>query len=153
MEDWRKYYRIAVDGIEDTVRGHAIRRGMNVSTVSKRISKGWSVSEALNTPPRRQTSELAQKCRDRGADYNVVRNRIKRGWSEAAALSAPVRGRKVYAVDGASGNIPSLARQFGLKPETVNSRIRRGWDLESALKTPAAKPKGGRVKSRSNIFN
>lgn len=40
---------VTIDGIEDSVNGHCKRLGLNQSTISGRINRGWSVISALKT--------------------------------------------------------------------------------------------------------
>ena len=67
----------------------AERANQRYGLVALRLSKGWSLEKALNTPVQDNKSELHKECDSVGADYNLVCARIKSGWSKEDAISIP----------------------------------------------------------------
>lgn len=66
--------------------------GVSYKLAHERISNGWSVEDALETPPINKDS-LAKKCAELGVNYKCVYQRInKLGWDEEKALNTPFLG-------------------------------------------------------------
>lgn len=49
---WTKKFggkRIVIDGVEDSIAGHARRRGIKYSVVKERVQSGWNLNDAIIT--------------------------------------------------------------------------------------------------------
>lgn len=58
-----------------------------------RITNGWDVALAFETPIKDNSVSLSSKCKARGTKYSTVRDRIKKlGWDEKRALTTPTKG-------------------------------------------------------------
>lgn len=65
---------------------------VSYDTLHNRITNGWSVELAVNTPSKNLNKSLRSKCIEKGINYGTVRSRIfDFGWDEDAALNTPPR--------------------------------------------------------------
>lgn len=139
--------------------------GISRSTYKSRISKGWTLEDALtkklNKRPgkrrvkrRRRACNVHIKkigsrrkcirdwCREFGISESAVRRRLEKGWTFARAVTTPPlapterRGTDLVGI---------MSRAAGKKRSTVLGRLKRGWPLERAL--------GAKVLGRSGLDN
>lgn len=116
----------------------AVARGLSGPMVINRTRRGWSVADALATPPLASHRPVkvgqityaskAEALAAAGLAESTVRARMKRGLSlaEALALGKRPRGRR-------AGAIREAALAAGADPIIVNARLRIGWTLARAL--------------------
>lgn len=102
---------ITYDGRTMCLLDWAREKGISHQVLRYRILKGWSVEDALNSPPdvhvqRRspehtrmltyagKTQTVTAWSRERGMSLAVLRHRLNSGWSIEDALTKPVEPRK-----------------------------------------------------------
>ena len=67
---------------------------LKYDTMHNRITHGWDVKEAFETPSQNEKESFSAMCRRYGARPGLVRDRIVRfGWSLEDALTTPSAGR------------------------------------------------------------
>jgi len=79
---------------EPALHIQAAAAGIAVETVRSRINRGWTLEDALHTPPTprhllRQTERTALALAN-GLRPDTVRARMRRGWSLERATQTPV---------------------------------------------------------------
>jgi hypothetical protein len=116
----------------------AVAAGMDPGTAHGRVRRGWSVADALSTPPTSPARPVrigevtyatkAEACAAAGVDPWTMHHRVKHGMTIAEALAIGKRPR---------GRRPSPVREAavaaGADPKIVTSRVRTGWTLQRAL--------------------
>lgn len=99
------------------------------------------------------TGTLSQICIDLGLPYNTIKGRLFRGMTIEAALSKPIvnknNNRKVYTVDGFTGNLTEVCTHFGVSYSAVSTRISRGVPIEDAVRSLSQKS----LKKRNKIYS
>lgn len=159
--------RVYYSSRAEAARAHGIKPG----TLSLRLKKGWTISQALDlsTPPKnantrhkvgsgeegREWPSVAEAARKHGLRTGKVYHRLHRGWTVNQALGVeppPNRktwGREVKIKENGQElvfeSISAAAMHFGLKPALVLQRVNTyNWNLNQALGL-ADPPKGAKV--------
>ncbi|MBP0463610.1 hypothetical protein J5Y09_06790 [Roseomonas sp. PWR1] len=116
--------------------------GLNAATVINRVRRGWSVAQALATPPIAHGRPVkvgaatygsrAQAISAFGVAERTLYARMERGISlpDALALGKQPRGPR-------PGTVRTTALAAGADPVIVAARLRSGWSLARALAVPA----------------
>ncbi len=145
--------------------------GIQPGTFDDRVSKGWTLEQALTTPkgqsvtPRRakgcmpvtdhkgrQYPSVAAMCRDWGILSQTYLDRRLRGWDMKQALETPcgdVDTAPKQCTDHLGTPFPDIGTMcaaHGIPRSTYYYRILHGWDLKSALTFP---PSQTQTKDRS----
>jgi len=117
------------------------------NTVRDRMSAGWSLERALNTPARTTTGpryqrfsiEQLQQIKASGIHYNVIWSRVKNGMPFEQAITTPAN----YKLRGHSRLSFFSAEQLqemkasGIYPETIRYRMEKmGMPFKQAVTTP-----------------
>ena len=131
--------------------------GIEPVILHSRLSVGWSLEQALNTP--QETGAMAtpggirdhkgilyinkkEMCKAYGIEYSTFKCRMSEGWDLERALTTPKIKRIRSSVDH-NGNkfdtFKSMCNHWGINVITVDNRLRNGWSLEDALETPVIK--------------
>lgn len=74
---------------------------LHKSTLFNRLRRGWSIADALDTPPQHKSPNHTlfpiggyQRCLHLGLNYQTVKSRLLRGWTFKAAISKPIDRRR-----------------------------------------------------------
>lgn len=103
----------------------ASRCGVTVGTIRDRISKGWSLAEALTT------------TRRQGVRRSI--DAANSGWTYLGSKPAPARAHKrglppvLLTHDGLTLTIAQWAERTGLSTHTIKARRWKGWPIERVL--------------------
>ena len=140
------------DGETLSLAEWAERCGVNASTLSTRLQRGWPVDVAIATATDRPmglarvlTRQTDRLCADAGISRSTFYGRLRAGMTEQEALALPPCAKRPP--DG----FESLSK---VTLGTYYARLRWGWTKDEALQTPAReKPlrlqtKPGRQKSQ-----
>ncbi|ADL36338.1 hypothetical protein bpr_II401 (plasmid) [Butyrivibrio proteoclasticus B316] len=125
-------------------RAMARAYGLEKSTLKERLDRGWSLKDALITPPDKTRITFdEEKAKENGISKSTYKSRLRRGWDEDAALSikvgdAPYEALKEgeYCTDHLGKVYRSYkkrAEAYGQKVDVVWHRLEYGWCLEKAL--------------------
>jgi hypothetical protein len=119
---------------------------VNVTTVYRRIRKGWPVDDAIKTPAWSPNPDsVTQRAKRGGVPPGTARNRIGRGWSvEDATTVAPKRCDP--------DSVSQRAKRNGISRQTAFARIRKfGWSVDDATTVPIRQKPilGGQFPGRS----
>lgn len=131
----------------------ATETGLNPSTISARLDRGWSSADALSVVPRDtseweltahgQTKNLVEWSRVCGIPVSTLKHRLEINWSVEDAISTPPGakgvGRKrtvLLTVNGVEKEIQVWADEVGIGRTTIEERIKRGWSHEDAVLRP-----------------
>lgn len=121
------------------LREQAKAAGIGWPALQWRLSAGWPLDRALQTPVRARAprgQSLAELARAAGMPMPRLRQRVARGWTLADALAKP----PVKHSTGQTPDPDSLrqkAKAAGLGYTTLLARLKAGWPLETALRQPA----------------
>ena len=96
--------RLAHAGEYLTIKEWGAKLGLNTSTISTRLWKGWTIEAALS--PKRAPKEAAIK---------------------------PSNDARRYSFDGQSLTVREWSEQTGLRVGLISSRLAKGWSLERTL--------------------
>ena len=83
-----------------TLKEYCDRNKLPYKAINYRINHGWTLEDALNTPPIEpkyvlSTGEtLRAYCKKNNIVYGTMLKRIRKGYSLEEALSTPIRGHK-----------------------------------------------------------
>jgi lambda repressor-like predicted transcriptional regulator len=110
IEDYnaRRARLLTVGGVTMSLTAWARARGLHVTTIESRLRRGWSVCDAIMTPPlahkriglhtitaEGQTLTMAEWARKKRLKPATINNRIRRdGWSDADAVTLPARPKR-----------------------------------------------------------
>jgi hypothetical protein len=100
--------------------------GISKNTLKGRVSRGWSIEEALTTKPMVQRND-----------------------------SATARARTaLFTHDGESLTLSAWCARTGLPKHTVAMRLRKGWAFDAAITTPVGSSfRGSRGQMRARVVN
>ena len=132
--------------------------GVSSNLIRSRIKKGWSVQDAVTTPPGERTSHIVEHngekhnitewSRITGVPSYVISTRLRKGWTAERALSTPSRcikmpkkkkGIRIYEYHGEAHNLHEWEKKMGVKRGTLSDRMSRGWSFEKAIETEVRK--------------
>lgn len=130
--------------------------GISKDTYRKRLLKGWSLKDILNTPTKYNTKaqitydhlgnefkSFLKMCQYYNKDFCTVKNRLDKGWSLEDALTknkTTSRGTTTYDHLGNKfDSMLAMCRRYNINYKVVDKRLRDGWELEKALTTPTIK--------------
>lgn len=89
------------DGKSLTIVEWASLTGLRAATLAYRLRKGWSIADALSTPPMperasaAQINDLKRRAKAVGITYQTIESRMRRGWTLEQALAyGPLKGRR-----------------------------------------------------------
>ena len=95
---------LVINGEAKTMPQWAAQAGLRYTTVFARVSRGWSLENALSRPTQKHkpsakraysidgvTKSLAEWARTTGMSYNTLLYRLNQGWEPKAALETPLR--------------------------------------------------------------
>lgn len=99
------YQGIKAKSISDLAR----KKGINVGTALSRLSRGWTLEEAIEIPVERQNKELRvplysykkqflsvkQLAEKYNINYKTLHKRLSRGWSIEEAIEIPITKKGV----------------------------------------------------------
>lgn len=130
----------------------ALNNGIKYSTLYNRIKSGWTIKEAITTPPVRGgifTKEEREIAESNGISYGTAYARaIVMGMSVEEAITTPLippRGRsRKY------GQWKEIALENGIPESTFYNRLGLGWTYQDAATKPARR-KGEIEKKWLNI--
>ena len=146
------------DGKTQSVTRWAEGAGLPAGTISTRIDDlGWSVQDALTTPPLRvgqrksyerfqvgdESLTMMEIAERTGIPYAAVVNRIKRlGWPIEKVMSEPNgksaegwrRRSKKFDFNGSQATIKEISEATGISVKLLTKRLcERGWPIEKAV--------------------
>ena len=162
IDHWGKAYKTKSEMAED--------HGINLHALSKRLSKGWTLEEALSIPlGGKRHPEIKRKCKPHnkhvtdpwGKEFNnygemadfhnipkdVLNDRRKRAWSLERALTTPVGStNSAYKVcyDHTGRQFTSeqaMCRYWKVSKAAYRARLKKGMSLKDALTTPVKQKK------------
>lgn len=112
--------------------------GLPYRTVWSRLSHGWTLRDALETPVHSNEGSLLSLVRAAGQNYGRVATRVKSlGWSVERALTQRSQA--------GAHSLRSRAMAAGLAYKAVHLRITRyGWTEKRALSTPIRETSRGK---------
>jgi hypothetical protein len=121
---------IALDGVEQPIREHALDWGIPPELIVSRIDGGWDVRAAIETPmplpgDRKAASDVDRKIQLHELKFLNELRRSKRRASQTAA--------RTYTHNGLTLTVKEWAQQLGLRQETIYLRLRRGRPLDQTL--------------------
>jgi len=117
--------------------------GIHVGTLHHRLSRNWTVEDALERPVMNglheveyqgETHLLRDLARERDLDMGIVRHRLDKGDPIEEALR-PVLEAKLIEFDGRKQRVSEWARGLGLSPSAMGERL-KNWPLEEAMTRP-----------------
>ncbi|OKA19964.1 nucleoside permease [Bacillus cereus] len=130
----------------------ALNNGIKYSTLYNRIKSGWTIKEAITTPPVRGgifTKEEREIAESNGISYGTAYARaIVMGMSVEEAITTPLippRGRSRK-----HGKWKEIALENGIPESTFYNRLQMGWTYQDAATKPARR-KGEIEKKWLNI--
>lgn len=130
----------------------ALNNGIKYSTLYNRIKSGWTIKEAITTPPVRGgifTKEEREIAESNGISYGTAYARaIVMGMSVEEAITTPLippRGRSRK-----HGKWKEIALENGIPESTFYNRLGLGWTYQDAATKPARR-KGEIEKKWLNI--
>jgi len=89
--------RLNSRAVYDSLAAECRARGIPYATVKDRRRRGWTVQQALDTPPFGNPHTLQksqrQMAREHGLAASSLKKRLKKGWPLEKALNAPVQSR------------------------------------------------------------
>lgn len=124
-----------------------------ITTYYGRISSGWSLKDALETPAMSKEQGIHNKeaidhlgnkfttikemCTYYGITDELFCNRKRRGWSLEKILTEPLQDLSCYDHLGKRFNtITEMCRFYKIKQSAYLNRIKSGWSLKDALLIP-----------------
>tara|TARA_R100000951_G_C2616923_1_gene173089 strand:- start:78 stop:1157 length:1080 start_codon:yes stop_codon:yes gene_type:complete len=119
--------------------------GINTSTLTARLSSGWSVEKAMTETKRVLPIKLFGNfyknkmaiCKHFNIDYNTFTRRVSYGLSiEQAIVSEKTEYEKriEFTFNGETfKNKKEAAEKYGIKPHVIRKRLMRGWTPEQAF--------------------
>ncbi|CUB08553.1 hypothetical protein BN2127_JRS1_00335 [Bacillus cereus] len=117
----------------------ALINGISYHTLYDRIRSGWTIKEAITTPPVRGgifTKEEREIAESNGISYNTAYTRIAvMGMSVEKAITTPLRPHR-----GRSrkhGQWKGIALENGISESTFYNRLGLGWTYQDAATKPA----------------
>jgi hypothetical protein len=127
----RRNIVVEYKGDKKCLKGWCEVLSLPYDNIHDRVSKGWDVVAAFETPvihaKQRDWSKIKQECVDRGVRFDMVKSRISSGWDKERALSEPPYYQK-------NAELREKCKAAGLNYATVMDRIKRmGWSEERAL--------------------
>ncbi len=139
---------------ENSIRQHAIEKGLRVGTVYNRIHRlGWTLDEALETPSGRtpEQEEITRKAKEVGISPTLVQRRLATGkWSLEKALSVKPGGSDIYNkynYQGQQLTTVELEQMSGIPRAIISHRINSlHWNVERAVKMPVCNRSDRRIK-------
>ena len=139
---------ITYNGVTKNIKQWAREYGINRTTLSDRLERGWSVHDALNTPAKPtvkpiefngRTMSLPAWSKETGIPYSVLRSRIwELNWDVEKALTLPSNYRTMTIdYNGFSKTLNEWSEVTGVPENTLYARIHTlGWSIKDALTTP-----------------
>ena len=116
----------------------ALNNGIKYSTLYYRIKSGWTIKEAITTPPVRGgifTKGEREIAESNGISYGTAYTRtIVMGMSIEEAITTPLippRGRSRK-----HGQWKEIALENGISERTFYSRLNLGWTYQNAATKP-----------------
>ncbi|MDV6040413.1 nucleoside permease [Bacillus sp. SM-B1] len=116
----------------------ALNNGISYHTLYDRIRSGWTIKEAITTPPVRGgifTKEEREISESNGISYKTAYARIvAMGMSVEEAITTPLRphrGRNCK-----HGQWKETALENGIPERTFYNRLRLGWTYQNAATKP-----------------
>lgn len=115
--------------------------GLSVQAFDFRMSKSWSLEDALTTPTSKIvvdhlgnefTSTMAM-CKYYNIDYGAFKRRINSGASLKDALETTCDTTTYDHLGNKFESIKAMCRHYSIKDDTFRRRIKQGWSLEDAL--------------------
>ena len=125
--------------------------GVSPSALFTRLENGWTIEEALSTPPLRpqtfvdfagETLSLTEWAKRLGVGRRTLATRLRLGWSVERALTMPVKQKeRMITFQEETLSISAWERKLGMKKSTLRARLKDGVPLEIALTAPLQKGK------------
>lgn len=135
------YKNERINFTECVERFGVVSRGL----VESRMSKGWSLKEALKTP---LVDPLVHKIKYKGKDYSIkelssktgvkegtIRKRLRNNVHLKDLVSKKNYRIKLYEHNGVSKPMAEWAKIYKISAKYVRIRISLGWSFEEALTT------------------
>lgn len=135
--------------------------GAQPATVSRRLSEGWTLEDALTVEPYGKKvyagkdgvvySTKTEMYAALGLSRSAYHERIKHGWTEEEALTIPAGGhrKRVTTLDGRTFvSVKEMCKAYGVDYRVYKYRIRKGMSPEEALAARSehtSKEAGGKV--------
>lgn len=148
---------ITVDDETHTLSEWSRITGLDVHTISSRLSRGCSKEEIFNTNYKKveklklylykgkffTVKEIAEMS---GLNADTIFRRMRKGMSIEEAVEKPLRvcpKERLLTLNGETHNVTEWAKITGIKKETIFARIREGWSVEDMLTKPLQQGKKG----------
>lgn len=130
----RRTHWLTHDGVTLSLPAWAERVGIDASTLSTRLQRGWPIDVALTTPTERpmgmtrvRTRQTDRLCAEAGISRSTFYGRLRAGMSEQDALTRRPSAKRP----------PVPLSNIGVAVTTYYDRLKRGWTPEEAATTPA----------------
>lgn len=129
----------------DSIRSLADAAGVPVSTMKYRLSHGWSVEQAVETPVGDQSKEIIYEgkrypslmalAREQNLDYGRLETRLQYGWTIEDAVKTPIQSmeRKVIFKGCLYPSLGDLARELEIPYNILSHNVNRCEDIEAAV--------------------
>lgn len=129
--------------------------GITISQLEGRLSKGWSLEEALTTPKNKSPGEtiitdhldntyssIDEMCRTYNISDSTYQGRLAHGYTQEEALTLTTEEIKNRKVKDHLGNeypsIRAMCDHYGMTSARFFGRRKLGWPLEKILTAPDA---------------
>lgn len=116
----------------------ALNNGISYHTLYDRIRSGWTIKEAITTPPVRGgifTKEEREISESNGISYKTAYARIvDMGMSVEEAITTPLRPQRGR--NRKHGQWKETALENGIPERTFYNRSRLGWTYQNAATKP-----------------
>ena len=139
-------------GLSRTLAEWADAIGLDPSSLHERLASGWSMADALETPPNEshdssnaimvnhngKTKSASAWASEYGIGRNVVLSRLRKGMSLEEILSTPIKKNlpRLLTHNGRTLTVAEWSRQTGIKYSAIKERLRRGWSDSDAITKP-----------------
>lgn len=164
-QNTRRNRLLTFNGDTKCMQEWADELGLNYITIHSRLSKGWTIEEALSTSRKEghrsrskiitfqgKTATLPEWSEIIGIHTDTLYYRLKHGWTVENTLTIPPgegeyiqknerRNLKKITFQGKTLSISKWAKETGLSNSTIEGRLANNWSIENTLTTPLIKKK------------
>jgi len=133
--------------------------GAPPSSITTRISRGWSVEDAVSVPPEKheqmqithngETLTAAEWSRRSGVKIANIKHRLRSGVDaenaifHSASLGSGRKPSRFVTIDGTTMSLVDWSRDRGIGRATLVERLKAGWSERDAIMLPLGSKKPG----------